>query len=217
MVTIPQIVIELVREKPFLEELIADGLINLSALARQLIPEIEKALHKEVKEGAVIMALKRMPLSINQKVSFKLDNVIQTLGDITVRSNLTDFTFQNSDTIREKEKQLMDLMMDWQEAFYTISRGVYETTLVVNNKFEDNVFSIFDTEKLISSTRELASVTIRMPKENLITPGLYYFIFKRLAEHGINVVEVVSTSNEITIIVLNSDVEKAFSVTKNLA
>ena len=60
MLTIPNAVEEVIKKKPFLEGALVEGLINLSALARQLKPEIEKKVGKEVNDSAVIMALNRL-------------------------------------------------------------------------------------------------------------------------------------------------------------
>jgi FixJ family two-component response regulator len=38
---------------------LAEGLINISSLARKIKPEIEDFLQKPVQNGAVVMALKR--------------------------------------------------------------------------------------------------------------------------------------------------------------
>ena len=48
MLTIPNAVEEVIKKKPYLEGALVEGLINLSALARQLKPEIEKKVGKEV-------------------------------------------------------------------------------------------------------------------------------------------------------------------------
>ena len=45
-------------------------------------------------------------------------------------------------------------------------------------------------------------------------PGLYYFILKELAWEGINIVEIVSTSHEFTLLVNDEDIDKAFLVIK---
>ncbi|MFQ8807075.1 MAG: hypothetical protein ACLR8Y_21010 [Alistipes indistinctus] len=60
MLTIPNAVEEVIKKKPFLEGALVEGLINLSALARQLKPEIEKQVGKAVNDSAVIMALNRL-------------------------------------------------------------------------------------------------------------------------------------------------------------
>ena len=60
MLTIPNAVEEVIKRSLFLEGALVEGLVNLSALARQLKPEIEKKVGKEVNDSAVIMALNRL-------------------------------------------------------------------------------------------------------------------------------------------------------------
>ena len=55
-----------------------------------------------------------------------------------------------------------------------------------------------------------------LPIENISVPGVYYFIFQRLAWEGIVLNEVISTTNEFTIIVSDDYVDKAFRVIKDL-
>ncbi len=68
---------------------------------------------------------------------------------------------------------------------------------------------------MISFITNLSSITIRTPKEWVYTPGGDYAILKRLAWENINIVEILSTYTELTIIFDNKDVDKAFSVLKN--
>ena len=62
----------------------------------------------------------------------------------------------------------------------------------------------------------LSSITVKLPIENTVVPGVYYFIFQRLAFEGIVLNEVISTTNEFSIIVSDDYVDKAFKVIKNL-
>ena len=71
-------------------------------------------------------------------------------------------------------------------------------------------------EKLIQKLDNLASITVKLPKENIVVPGIYYFIFQRLAWEGIIINEVISTSNEFTILVSEEVVDVAFKVIKDL-
>lgn len=57
---------------------------------------------------------------------------------------------------------------------------------------------------------------MRLPSSNVKMVGLYYNILKKLAWNKINIVEVISTTNEFTIIVDEKDIGKAFSVIKDL-
>ena len=96
MITIAEITETLIRKSPFLEEALSDGLINVSSLARMIKPDIEKKLQKPIKEGAIVMAINRISPSKQLKVKRILNTFIQGLGDFTVRSNLSTFTFKNS-------------------------------------------------------------------------------------------------------------------------
>ena len=59
MVSISHVVEDIVKHRPYLSESLAAGIINVSSLARQLQPDVERALQKGVKTGAIVMALNR--------------------------------------------------------------------------------------------------------------------------------------------------------------
>lgn len=75
---------------------------------------------------------------------------------------------------------------------------------------------IFKEEKLLQKLTDLSSITVKLPEENVSVPGIYYFIFQRLAWEGVTMNEVISTSNEFTIIVPEDQIDKAFRVIKDL-
>ena len=74
----------------------------------------------------------------------------------------------------------------------------------------------FEREILIKRTDNLSSISIKLPEENVSIPGIYYFIFQKLSWEGINITEVISTSNEFTIVVDDKNVNEAFKIIKNL-
>ena len=78
------------------------------------------------------------------------------------------------------------------------------------------VESTLSDEYCISKHTDLSSISIKLPSENVTIPGVYYFVFQRLSWEGINIYEVISTSNEFTILVNEDQVDKAFRVIKNL-
>jgi hypothetical protein len=214
MITISQILENLIKQKPFLESALVDGLINISALARQLRPEIEKALKKEVTEASIIMAINRFVSHMDVSMHRKIERATKGFGDIIVRSNLCDFTFKHSDTLIESQSALIKKLTTEKDVFYTISSGVFETTIVISNKFAEEVKHIFKDEILIVSSISISSITLRLPKDNIKIPGLYYHIFKQIAWEGISVLEAISTTNELSIILKDKDVDRVFSVIK---
>lgn len=165
MITVPEIVEEIIGKSPFLEEGLSKGIINLSSLARIIQPQIQQKLMKEIKPGAMLID-----------------------GISSERSN-----------------------------FFTFSAGVYETSLFVSQNLESKVKKIFQDEKLRYEMRDLSAITLILPKEAVFVPGVYYCVLKALAWQGISFVEVVSSYTELTIILQNSNVDRAFSILKQLS
>ena len=216
MKTISSVVEHYIKTKPFLLSALSQGIINLTSLSRNMMPELEQELGKDVKQGAVVMALKRLSEELDFKVNHKILKVLKNIGEITVRSSLIDYTFAVSETILDKQAALISEINKENGIFYTSSRGVNETNIVVSNSVGYLVDKHFSGEKLIQKLDNLASITVKLPKENISIPGIYYFIFQRLAWEGIIINEVISTSNEFTILVSEEEVDVAFKVIKDL-
>jgi hypothetical protein len=214
--SIAQAVDKLIAQSPFMEEALTDNLINVSSLARKLRPEIEKILKKPVQEGAIVMAINRRAPGYYYKISKGIKTFMSKLGDIIVRSDLSDHSFENSPTLITCQRNLMDEIGSEKNVFCTFSQGVYETTIVVSNALDPVIDRVFNNEKRLSQKTGLSSVTIRLPEDNTEISGIYYYILKSLAWGGINIYEIISTTNEVSIIVEEKDVHKAFPILLNL-
>jgi hypothetical protein len=185
-------------------------------LARKIKSETEEILKRDVKEGAIVMAIKRMSPGSYHKINMKIKNFLGDLGDYLVRSDLEDITFANSDTIRSRQAELMSAISNEKDYYMTICRGIGETTIISSKTISPIIAKIFKGEEVKSQSSNLASVTIKLPKTNTEISGIYYYILKHLAWEGINIIEVVSTSNEFTIVVSTNDIDITFSVLMRL-
>ncbi|GLB52699.1 hypothetical protein NBRC110019_17390 [Neptunitalea chrysea] len=216
MKTISSVVEDYIKSKPFLQSALAQGIINLTSLSRVIKEDIQEGLGKEVRSGAVVMALKRLSADMEFRATHRILKVLKNIGEITVRSSLTDYTFLVSESILNSQSQLLREINKNKDVFYTSSRGVNEINIVVSNTMETVVEDTFKLEKYTQKQENLSSISVKLPEDNVSTPGIYYFIFQRLAWEGITINEVISTSNEFTIIVAEDQIDKAFKVMKDL-
>lgn len=216
MKTISSVVENYIKSKPFLQTALAQGIINLTSLSRTIKLDIEDQLGKDVRNGAIVMALKRLSAELEFRATHRILKVLKNVGEITVRSSLTDYTFLISDTILNKQAKLLQEINENKDVFYTSSRGVNETNIVVSNSMNAIVEEIFKDEKRTQKIDKLSSISVKLPEENVVIPGIYYFIFQRLAWEGIILHEVISTTNEFTIIVGEDQIDIAFKVIKDL-
>lgn len=216
MKTIASQVSEYIKTKPYLSTALSQGIINLTSLARQIQPDIEKALRKPARSGAIVMALKRISDSEEFLSTHKIVSVLRNLGDITVRSSLTDYCFKLSETLLFAQAEFLTAIKDKKDIFYTSSRGVGESNIVVSSNLASLIEEVFKNEICIDKIENLSAITVKLPTENVKIPGIYYFMFQRLSWEGVNINEVISTSNEFTILMDEDSVNVAFEVIKNL-
>lgn len=216
MKTIASFVESYIKSKPFLQTALHQGIINLTALSRIIQQDIEDQIGKPVQLGAIVMALKRLSDEMEFRSTHRIVKVLKGIGNITVRSNLTDYGFMISERVFAKKAELLSRIGRKKDIFFTSSRGVNETNIIISSEMEAEVESIFRNEKIIQKLSNLGGISVKLPEENISVSGIYYFIFQRLAWEGVTIVEVVSTSNEFTIIVSENQVDTAFKIIKNL-
>jgi hypothetical protein len=212
MITVPEVVEDIVKKIPFLEVGLSRGIVNLSALARMIRPEVQQATYKGVTEGSIVMSLRRLSEKIDR---LRRPKKGQWKGhEMIVRSNLAEFTVLNSDLGGDKYKELLRLINVRKGHFFTVTQGIFETTIIASQELERQVEKILSRVKIISRFENLSSITIRLSQETVKIPASYYFILMQLAWSGINVIEVVSTFTEFTVILKDKEVDLAFSALK---
>ena len=216
MSSISKITEDIINRSPFLREAMTENLINISALARKIKPEIEKTAGKEIKEGAIVMAIKRMTPGVYHKLNVKINNIIGGIGDFLVRSDLVDFTYENSESTQIAQTRLIQFLQEDKDCFFTLCKGITETTYILNAKYSAEVQQLFAGNHLKSHGKNLSSITVKLPHANTETYGVYYYILKHLAWEGINIEQVVSTANEFTAIVNSDNIDEAFKILMQL-
>ncbi|MFD2892334.1 aspartate kinase [Flavobacterium chuncheonense] len=216
MKTISSLVENYIKSKPFLLSSISQGIINLTSLARVMMPDLERELGKDIKQGAVVMSLKRLSEELDFRINHKITRVLKNIGEITVRSSLVDYAFSVSETLLENQAKLIAEINKNHDLFYTSSRGVNESNIIVSSSVSEIVDELFKDEKKTHRVDNLSSITVKLPQVNVSTPGVFYYIFQRLAWEGVIIHEVISTTNEFTVIVHDNQIDIAFKVIKDL-
>lgn len=216
MKTIQEAVESTIRKTPFIEEALNEKLINVSSLARVILPEVSKLVKKEIKIGAVMMAINRLSPASELRIRKNIKKLAINLGDFIVRSDLCDFTFKNTPSLLKEIAKILSKSADSNDYFLTVSQGIFETNIVTSKNLRKYVEDIFIKETLIHNVLDLASITIKLPKENLEQSGVYYFILKQLAWANIPLQEVISTTHEMTIVVKEEDVNETFAILMDL-
>ncbi|MET3133416.1 hypothetical protein AAKU55_003706 [Oxalobacteraceae bacterium GrIS 1.11] len=197
-------------ESAFLTEGLGRGLINLSELARQLQPQIESDLWKPVGQAAVVMALRRLAERLPPPTSGPIMLAPKT-GALTTRTELTVFTYRYSDASYECQRQLLERAEPQRGAFVTVTRGVNEVMVICSRPLTGLVEDVFSAERRLARLERLTAVTLHLDPASCYTPGIYHAILKQLAWDKINLVNMICTYTELTILLEQSQTDAAFS------
>ncbi|KKS46175.1 hypothetical protein A3J20_01525 [Candidatus Gottesmanbacteria bacterium RIFCSPLOWO2_02_FULL_42_29] len=210
MISISDAVFEIVKQSPYLTEALSDQIVNLSSLARKIHSQVEDKVKKDINDGAIIAALKRISSKLKNKI--KKVKILNNLSGMTVRSNITEYTYVNTETLLKKVQALILNIGSKREIFLNLSQGVTESTIIASGNIEKEIQQAFRNETLTVKLENLSSISIKLPQDTVDNPGAYYSILKLFALEGINMVEMISTFTEVSLIFRTNDIDRAFSV-----
>ncbi|WP_246615922.1 hypothetical protein [Aquimarina litoralis] len=134
MKTITDCVHNILRHQPFLEDALSRDIINFSSLATDLLPQVEKEMRKPVKPGSIVMALRRY-----HPKRIKSSENLGSLGDIVVRSGITEYAFLNSNTILTSQSNLLNTVKDKTKTYFTYSSNFQESNILVSSSLKEIV------------------------------------------------------------------------------
>lgn len=213
MITVPQAVDKIIRRSRYLSEALSKNLINASSLALYIKPEVETMVFKNVTKGSIVAAIKR--LSRNYKSGYQPIKIFKEPPDMIVRSNLTLFYVKNSSSLLQKLAKIESASQTFQKkALFTYGR--VETIILTNKINLFNLKKILKDEEIEKSFTNVSSITVHLPKGSESTPGVIYFFLKSIAWEGVNILDILSTQKELTLIFNTLDIKTAFGIMQSL-
>ena len=189
------------------------GYLNLSAYAKSILPEVQRRARREVSVGTVTVALCRY--EIDAKRRSRLTPQVR-IESISTRSALAEVTFPRSRSNRARLRALHENESLLEADLLAITSGVREISLILPAALKAEVTRIFKGEKPTMVVEGLASLTLRFSPRYLNVPNTIFALLRPLALNRINIVEVVSTYTEITMIVAEKDLQPAFAILSKL-
>jgi hypothetical protein len=190
-----------------------EGFLNLSAYSKSIQGEVSRRARRHVAVGTIVVAISRYELDTRKKLSI-LPKV--RIESIAVRTGLSEVTFAQNRANRAKLRVLYEEKGFEEPDLLTITSGVREISLIIPGTLRSAVLKVFkgDTPTLV--VEHLASLTVRFPAKYLNTPNTIFALLRPLALNRINIVEVVSTYTELTIVVSEKHLQAAFAILSKL-
>jgi aspartokinase len=212
--TISDFVKKLTEEQPFLLEALNRGIVNFGNLAAEFKPRIETALEKEVTDSAIVMALRRYAEEIKDRIG--VDRRVPLDCEIAMKTNICDFNMVKSAELLHKLKSIYGLVDLDRGDFLNITIGNYEISIAISQKHSNKLEAVLEGEKILNRQTGLVALTIRFQGDFFHTPGVTYQVMQALAWKRINLLEIISTLSELTVVIAKKDAIKGYEVLHEL-
>ena len=93
---------------------------------------------------------------------------------------------------------------------------MYEITIVTNFRFKPELELLFDESSRKKIIDGLSALSLKLPEDASEGVGLYYIITKALAWNNVNIVEIISTWSELTLIIEDEKINLSHEVIQGL-
>ncbi|HIH09258.1 MAG TPA: ACT domain-containing protein [Candidatus Diapherotrites archaeon] len=197
---------------PHVKTGLSEGIINYSALARNLMPSLSKRLNKNLNEESVIVAIKRYAdeLSVTPLGSNYLEMFANS--ELTLQDNMAYAHFHKNDRLVKKVEELF-LEENWKVGEMRIFiQGADQVMLIAKRSKVDELSTEFEADRLFA-LMDIALLSFRMPLQAYSLYGVIAEVTRQLAQKGISV-EMVTSASDLHFLVEEKDAERAYSTLK---
>ena len=208
--SISKIVQYLIDDDPSIQDALARGYGNYSAIARLLKPLVEEIYGRKVGIAGLITAVKRARGTYTPTTEYQK---IVAESKISLRTDVAKISIEK--TRRSLEKARL-ISADFPEAFFQLLEGASTLTLIIDEGIFDDVRSVFREEEILGEKRDLAALIVQSPHEIVDTPGCISAFYNPISRAHINIEETASCFTETIIVLRMEDAAKAFSILTSL-
>lgn len=205
--TTTELTVEYIKEHPNIKSCLKKGLINYSSLARLIAKELD--IEKKTSKEAILIAARRFREKLRGEVGQeKKIRELLAKSEIEMKNKIVVFILEktvNLDSIDELHKRIRKEM-----GIFYLLEGSDNYTVVTQERFLRLLEDKFKL-KMIKRSRDLALINFKSPKEIEEMVGVIAYVTSLFAEHGVNIVELLSAWTDTLFVIESSDVNKAIT------
>lgn len=194
------------------QDAIARGYVNLSALATLLIPRISARTGSAANKESVITALKRLRGSYTPASSQAIGRVLAA-SVVNVRTHVSKFSVEKT---RKTMQSVSSMLSNHQRDFIQVSESLSSITLIFDQRLHKMVRKELSGAEILDEGDDFAAITVQSPEEIITTPGCVGSLYNQLARRHVNVGDTVSCYTDTIVVVKMRDAGKAFEALTEL-
>ena len=201
-----------IESRPALRNVMLQGLVNYSALARTMMDEMGGG-----NEDAIVVALRRyvMEAGGEGKAALPDEAIMKILAEssLTMKTRVARITVRNDWVIMSRLEPIIRRLLA-SRVLLQIILGTEGITIITEHEAYKEITNVLAGEPVLRTRNGLAEVAVRCPMKIEETPGIVAHLASLLAYHGVNVVEMVSCYTDVIFIVEEADTMRTYALLK---
>jgi aspartokinase len=203
MINVSKKVQDIVSESAFTQEGMQSSLLNLSQYAKAIHEEVENRCKKDVKLGTIVVALNRIQKKLADEPSLVLPSI--AIQESYIHNDLTEWVVEKN-ALTQKTLRALTEKAGKDPSGISVTQGMHEMTIIAHKKYNEWMEKSFSKKSIVNRVDGLSNVTVKVSTKYTHTPNVFYALFRSLAAQNINIVEIFSTSSEISLLVSADDI-----------
>ncbi len=188
--------------------MLVKGILSYSNYASSIKKDVENKYGKPVKHSAIVMAIRRYGDEL--RIREKNENKSNVDYEIIMKTKIYDLNIVRNDKFLAKLAQLYNEVSTEKGDFLNVALGSHEISVAISEKYSELLEQLAKDEEILHKMDDLVALSLVFSGDFLQTPGIVYEAVRKLAWEKINVIEIVSTKNELTFVIKREDSMKAF-------
>ncbi len=195
--------------QPAIKECLADGLVNLSALARKIATELDVE-----RMDAVLAACRRYRVRPRSAARAQALRRLFHRSRLETRTRVATVTVRYSyDNLVRLEKVVNELLLANRIIrLIPTSQGI---VLILEDDTLPVVTKAISPGNVLRVRKGLVELSVTSPESIEEIPGVLAFLMASLASHGLNVLQVMSCHTDTILVLEERDMMEAFLVLKH--
>lgn len=198
---------------------LARDIVNIRALARFIQTKIWKEAPLETKGkaslDAIISAIRRYPLDERTK-KFKRVEELTKNCKLSMKSNIVDICLKNDTDVKRRLGDIFPLVDFSKGEILRIIVALESIKIIADEKNTDKITNKFPCDKVVDATKNLSEIIVSFPREVERTPGVVSTIATELTLNGINLVEIMSATPDLILIIDEKDAVRSYALLQQI-
>ncbi len=208
--SVPDVVREIITQNRSIYDCMKMDVINYTALAVKIQPEVEKHLGNTVNLNTIVVAVKRFADSFEQKEEVKKESILKN-ARLSVTDGIMDIKFSSNNFGLEDVASLMNKFSKINSDYDFIR--VADSFRILTEDMDDIRKLLVPLPHEQNFSTGLAKIKIQIPEEN--RPDAASYVPEILHANGIEIVNAFFSPDNILIVLNEKDASRAYDILRS--